>query len=87
MKPTRHAPMCWLGHKDVAHPGVLDELAQQQIGLIHAATRGKRPVGAHAFAGHALGVHDARIGVAARRNQPPQPRQRRRQNVKDAQMP
>ena len=62
-----------VGAKDVTHTRVLRKLPEEQVGLIHAATCRKRPVGADAFARHPLGVHDARIGVAARRDQPPEP--------------
>lgn len=70
--------------QDVTHARVVGELAQQEIGLVHTAPGGKGPVGADAFAGHAFRLDDARVGVTAWRHQAPQPRQRRRKDMEEA---
>ena len=57
--------------------GVLgvDDLLQQDVGLIDLAAGSERPVGTNTFRLHALLVDDRWVAVAARGNQAPQPGQ------------
>ena len=50
----------------------LDDLLQEQVGLVDLAAGAERPVGAHAFRLHAAAhVLDGGVGVAARGGQAP----------------
>ena len=61
------------------------DLPEKQICLRHAKPRRERPVGAHALALHAASaVDDAGVLEPARGHEPPQPRKRRRNDVKKA---
>ena len=82
-KPHLPRPDVLVGQKHIPGLRRLHNLLQQQIRLVHALSGGKCPVGPHALRLHlhALLRLNAGVGVAPRRNQPPQPGQRRAQHM------
>ena len=85
--PLRHeadlpSPDVLVGHEKVFHLGGIDDLLQQKVGLIDLATGGEGPVGTDSLGAHAPSVNDTGVGVAAGRDESPEPGQGGWQEVK-----
>ncbi len=55
-------------HQCVAYAWRIDDLFEQQVGMIDHFSCGKRPVGTHTLTAHAAAVHDARVGMSTGRD-------------------
>lgn len=73
--------------QSVADARSRDDLVEQHVGMIDPATSRKRPVRTDAFRGHAFGLDNAGVGMAARSHQPPKPSERGRQDVEHSDDP
>ena len=74
-----------IGNQNIAGPGGIPELIEQQVSLINLSAGGKGPVAADPLTAHARAFHNTRVCISPGRCEPPEPGQSRRQYMQDSQ--
>ncbi len=85
-EPRVPCPDVLVGNQGVEGVGRRQELLEQQVGKVDPLAGGEGPETPHAFARDPFSLrHDARVVVAARRGEAPEPGERGRQDMEQAQ--
>jgi len=88
-KPLRHeagfpGTDMLIRREDVFHIRRIYDLLQQQVGLLDLFPRGEGPVAAYPLAAYTFRLYDTRVSMPSRGHQSPEPGERRRQNMHNA---